>query len=58
MKEIDERRVTELFEDIFIKEKIKPEKDPIIDFGAELLGLKGETISKKGLFVHVRKMRL
>jgi len=47
--------VAELFKDIFIKEKIKPEKDPIIDFGAELLGLKGETISKRSLFVHIRK---
>ena len=45
----------ELFKDIFVEEKIKPEKDPVIDFGAELLGLKGETISKRGLFVHIRK---
>ena len=55
MKKINERRVAELFKDIFIKEKIKPEKDPVIDFGAELLGLKGETISKRSLFVHIRK---
>jgi len=55
MKKINEKRVAELFEDIFVEEKIKPEKDPVIDFGAELLGLKGETISKRGLFVHIRK---
>lgn len=55
MKKINERRVVELFKDIFVEEKIKPEKDPVIDFGAELLGLKGETISKRGLFVHIRK---
>ena len=55
MKKINERRVQDLFEDIFVKEKVKLQKDPVTDFVAGLLGLRGETISKKGLFVHIRK---
>jgi len=57
MKEIDPKKIKEVWEEVF--EKGKPiEVDPIEELVAWDLGLIGETVTRRGLFVHVRKMRL